>query len=363
MKTDKIIDAQYLSGHLKHCSCDDVACCCLCGPRKEGDGLLIENLGLWRRSCEQQVATHLCGYLLEARTFHPGRNSWEVASDSLRLPLKHSRHHAPKISIYLSFFLSFFLQSFFCLSFFLFSPPARWGLLDFMPVAFSSPLLFSSSSPLFLLLNHNHPRPVFLAGPQPRPSTPSIPCQTSNASIHAQCSLPDLNREYPRPVFLAGPEPRPSTPSVPCRTSTTTIHAQCSLPDLECEYPRPKFPVMVGITRSKVIVLSFCSFFLYLSLSNTSVLSILSILTMLRTYLKYFQYLKYSSIFMMYLKYLKYLNYFSTLPAIHPSFLLLFFLSCSFYFFRSLSFFSYSIYLSFFVSACLSIYLIKSNLI
>ena len=75
VKTDKIIDAQYLSGHLKHCSCDDVACCCLCGPRKEGDGLLIENLGLWRRSCEQQVATHLCGYLLEARTFHPGRNS------------------------------------------------------------------------------------------------------------------------------------------------------------------------------------------------------------------------------------------------------------------------------------------------
>ena len=38
--------------------------------------------------------------------------------------------------------------------------------------------------------------------------------------------LPDLNREYPRPVFPAGPQPRPSTPSVPCRTSTTTIHAQ-----------------------------------------------------------------------------------------------------------------------------------------
>ena len=94
-------------------------------------------------------------------------------------------------------------------------------------------------------LNHDHPRPVFPAGPQPRPSTPSVPCRTSTTTIHAQCSLPDLNHDHPRPVFPAGPQPRPSTPvfpagpqprpstpSVPCRTSTTTIHAQCSLPDL-----------------------------------------------------------------------------------------------------------------------------------
>ena len=67
-------------------------------------------------------------------------------------------------------------------------------------------------------LNHDHPRPVFPAGPQlraaipvfpagpqPRPSTPSVPCRTSTATIHAQCSLPDLNREYPRQVFPAGP--------------------------------------------------------------------------------------------------------------------------------------------------------------
>ena len=33
---------------------------------------------------------------------------------------------------------------------------------------------------------------VFPAGPQPRPSTPSVP-------------LPDLNREYPCQVFPAGP--------------------------------------------------------------------------------------------------------------------------------------------------------------
>ena len=81
-------------------------------------------------------------------------------------------------------------------------------------------------------LNHDHPRPVFPAGPQPRPSTPSVPCRTSTASIHAQCSLPDLNHDHPRPVFPAGPQPRPSTPSVPCRTSTASIHAKCSLPDL-----------------------------------------------------------------------------------------------------------------------------------
>ena len=89
-------------------------------------------------------------------------------------------------------------------------------------------------------LNHDHPRPVFPAGPQPRPSTPSVPCRTSTTTIHAQCSLPDLNRDHPRPVFPAGPQPRVSPPSVPCQTSTTTIHAQCSLPDLNREYPRQK---------------------------------------------------------------------------------------------------------------------------
>ena len=144
-----------------------------------------------------------------------------------------------------------------------FSPPARWGLLDFMSVASSSCLppacllpprrpsaascllpppaasclvllLFGNCDPQCSLpdLNHDHPRPVFPAGPQPRPATPSVPCRTSTTTIPAQCSLPDLNREYPRQVFPAGPQPRPSTPSVPCRTSTASIHAKCSLPDL-----------------------------------------------------------------------------------------------------------------------------------
>ena len=81
-------------------------------------------------------------------------------------------------------------------------------------------------------LNHDHPCSVFPAGPQPRPSTPSVPCRTSTTTIHAQCSLPDLNREHPRPVFPAGPQPRVSTPSVPCRTSTATSRSQWTLPDL-----------------------------------------------------------------------------------------------------------------------------------
>ena len=168
-----------------------------------------------------------------------------------------------------------------------FSPPARWGLLDFMSAAFrfsSSSLSFSfsfsssssaSSSASSSLsncdprstvsvpdLNHDHlcavfhagpqPRPsmpVFSAGPQPRPSTPSVLCRTSTTTIHAQCSLPDLNHAHPRPVFPAGPQPRPSPPSVPCQTSTTTIHAQCSLPDLNREYPRQVFPAGPHVRR------------------------------------------------------------------------------------------------------------------
>ena len=86
------------------------------------------------------------------------------------------------------------------------------------------------------------PPPSASSRPQPRPSTPSVPCRTSTTTIHAKCSLPDLNRENPRQVFPAGPQPRESTPSVPCRTSTATIHAQCSLPDLNRENPRQVFP-------------------------------------------------------------------------------------------------------------------------
>ena len=83
--------------------------------------------------------------------------------------------------------------------------------------------------------------------PPPRP--PCRPCRPRRprrprptATRDPQCSLPDLNHDHPRPVFPAGPQPRPSTPSVPCRTSTTAIHAQWSLPDLNHGHPRPVFP-------------------------------------------------------------------------------------------------------------------------
>ena len=94
-------------------------------------------------------------------------------------------------------------------------------LLLLSSLLLSSPRLLSSCSlPDF---NHDHPRPVCPAGPQPRPSTPSVPCRTSTTTIPAQCSLPDLNHDHPRPVFPAGPQPRVSTPSVPCRTSCRKI--------------------------------------------------------------------------------------------------------------------------------------------
>ena len=88
-------------------------------------------------------------------------------------------------------------------------------------------LLLSSSSsrrppPLVVLLlslsssSRCPPRPPA----QLRLAIHSVRCRTSTTTIHAQCSLPDLNHDHPRPVFPAGPQPRPSTPSVPCRTST-----------------------------------------------------------------------------------------------------------------------------------------------
>ena len=83
----------------------------------------------------------------------------------------------------------------------------------------------------------------------PPPSSSSSPrCQTSSASRHAQCSLPDLNRdplrrvlnrEPLRPVFPAGPQLRPAVPSVPCRTSTATL---CGLPGLNCDLLCAAFP-------------------------------------------------------------------------------------------------------------------------
>ena len=133
---------------------------------------------------------------------------------------------------------------------FLFFPTCQVRVVRFYVSCLVLLLLLSSPPPLVVLLlslssssscsTATRDPQCSLVGPQPRPSTPSVPCRTSTTTILAQCSLPDLNHDHPRPVFPAGPQPRVSSPSVPCRTSTTTIHAQCSLPDLNREYPRPK---------------------------------------------------------------------------------------------------------------------------
>ena len=139
----------------------------------------------------------------------------------------HCIHHFVYHLFYHLHFLSFFI-----IFFIIFFPTCQVRV-----VRFYVSCLLLSSSPLLL---SSPPPPA-----QPRPSTHSGFCRTSTTTIHAQCSLPDLNhdhhrqcslpdlnRGYPRPVFPAGPQPRPSTPSVPCRTSTASIHAKCSLPDL-----------------------------------------------------------------------------------------------------------------------------------
>ena len=90
---------------------------------------------------------------------------------------------------------------------------------------------------------------LLLSSPPLLVSSPPAPCRTSTTTIHAQCALPDLNHDHPRPVFPAGPQPRVSGPSVPCRTWTTTIHAQCSLPDLNREDPCQVFPAGPHVGR------------------------------------------------------------------------------------------------------------------
>ena len=134
-------------------------------------------------------------------------------------------------------------------------------------VRFYVSCLLLSSSPLLLLLNRDPRRTVFSVGPQPRPSTPSVPCRTSTTTIPAQCSLPDLNHDHPRPVFPAGPQPRVSTPSVPCRTSwygtknvQKKVRKNVRQASDKSGVNKLFWNVMVGITRSKVMVISLLSY-------------------------------------------------------------------------------------------------------
>ena len=154
-----------------------------------------------------------------------------------------------------SFFLTtiyvFLLFSFFIVSFSLsFSPPVRWGLLDFMSDTSPLPPLPlpsspSSSSSAILCdqcsapdLNGESARSVCRAGPQLRVCEISVPRRTSTASLRGQCSAPDLNGESARSVLRAGPQPRVCEISVACRTSTASLRDQCCVPDLNRESAR-----------------------------------------------------------------------------------------------------------------------------
>ena len=131
-----------------------------------------------------------------------------------------------------------------------FSPPVRWGLLDFMSDTSPLPPLPlpsspSSSSSAILCdqcsapdLNGESARSVCRAGPQLRVCEISVPRRTSTASLRGQCSAPDLNRESARSVLRAGPQPRVCEISVACRTSTASLRDQCCVPDLNRESAR-----------------------------------------------------------------------------------------------------------------------------
>ena len=100
-----------------------------------------------------------------------------------------------------------------------YSPPVRWGLLDFMSVSSPPP-------------------------PPPRPPPPllslctslsiccvHVMCRTSTTILWVQCGVPDLNREPVSSVWRAGPQPRAREFSVACRTPTASPWVQCGAPD------------------------------------------------------------------------------------------------------------------------------------
>ena len=148
-----------------------------------------------------------------------------------------------------------------------FSPPARWGLLDFIKVTRGW-----TSSVLILLVLLPPPPPrasvspaadrsgncrtasassrsqwalrdficqlqiaVGTAGPHVRAPDPSGQRRTSTASSRSQWATPDLNSELPIPVGNAGPQQRAPDPSGQRRTSTASSRSQWATPDLNCE--------------------------------------------------------------------------------------------------------------------------------
>ena len=134
-----------------------------------------------------------------------------------------------------------------------FSPPARWGLLDFIRA-----VLLLRRLLLLVLLLLAVQIPVGTAGPAPRAPDPSGHCRTSTASSRSQWALPDLNRDFQVAVGTAGPQPRLPDRSGHCRTSTATSRSQWALPDLNRDFqiavgtagPQPRLPDRSGHCRT-----------------------------------------------------------------------------------------------------------------
>ena len=106
-----------------------------------------------------------------------------------------------------------------------FSPPVRWGLLDFMSVSSppSRPSPPSSSS--------SSCRP-----PQLRSCEFSVACRTTTAIRWVQCGVLDPNRDPMSSVWRAGPQPRCCEVSVACWTPTAVLRVQCGVLDPTCDF-------------------------------------------------------------------------------------------------------------------------------
>ena len=116
-----------------------------------------------------------------------------------------------------------------------FSPPVRWGLLDFMSVS-SPPSSSSPSSPSsFSSINWDPLCSVWRAGPQWQlgSSQFSVACWTPIATgiLSVQCGVLDPNRDLMSSVWRAGPQPRYCEFSVACWTPTAILRVECGVLD------------------------------------------------------------------------------------------------------------------------------------
>ena len=117
-----------------------------------------------------------------------------------------------------------------------YSPPVRWGLLDFMSVSSPPSSSSSPSSPSsFSSINWDPLCSVWRAGPQWQlgSSQFSVACWTPIATgiLSVQCGVLDPNRDLMSSVWRAGPQPRYCEFSVACWTPTATLRVECGVLD------------------------------------------------------------------------------------------------------------------------------------